>query len=451
MGWTAAVLRAVLILGILYWLLDLIRWPSPIRRAQLALWRHLGNRSRMRQAFRQLAAHAEIRSDGAAAVELRRDIVASGLQARSPDLPNDVFQLARLLKRYSRFAEAAEWFAEVDRLTADNHRLKPPTLVSMAYDLSYLGRYGEAESTLQRASALEASWEQWLQRRRLRSPEMRWDLAMAHGYVAWASGLFLDAQRWYESSLALSATLTRAKRLANLHNLASTSLELGDLENAERRVVEVNQLAGSESWPGRDHFIHLTGELRLAQGRLNEARDALEGTLVLRGADGGTLSSLSQIAYREGRLDEAIAYVAQIRTDPPDAPARRRLADTLDRLAEVDEYAGRPAEAEQRRRRALALSQKPPLTAPLLDDALLRLLRSTFVGQCFGPPGPIKAFALGLCVSACFFLGLSIVLPLDPAFPIPVIQAVALILLILAWSPFNRWVFALMPCAVRTP
>lgn len=447
MGWTAVVLRAALILGILYWFLDLIRWPPRIRRAQFAIWRRLGNRTRMRQALRRLAADAEMRGDPGGAVELRRDIVDSGLQVRTPDLPNDVLRLSSVLVRYGRFAEAAEWFAELDRLTADNHRLKPKTLVSMAYNLSYQGRYEEAESALQRASALEVGWDQWLQRWRLRSRIMRWDLAMAHGFVATLSGRVEDAQRWYESALALSATLTRAKRLASLHNLASTSLELGDLENAERRVAEVNQLAGSESWPGRDHFMHLTGNLRLAQGRLKEARDALNGVLVLRGADGGTLSSLAQIAYREGRLDEAIAYVAQIRTDPFDAPSRRRLADTLDRLADVDEYAGRQADAEERRRRVLGLSQKPPPPTPLPDDSLLRLVRSTLAGERFGAPGTDQAFTLGLYLGGFFCLALSIVLPLDLPFPVTLIQTAALILLIFGWPAFSRWVMAPTPSA----
>lgn len=444
-------LRVALILAFLYWLLDLIRWPVPIRRAQLALWRRLGNRTRTRQALRRLAADAVVRGDRAVAVELRRDIIESGLPERSPDLPNDFLRLASLLVSSGRFADAAEWFAELDRCTADSHALKPATLIRMAYDLSYLGRYEEAESALQRASALEVSWDQWLQSRQFQSRTMRWDLAMAHGFVATLSRRGKDAQRWYESALASSATLTRAKRLASLHNLASTSLELGDLDNAERRVAEVNRLAGSESWPGRDHFIHLTGNLRLAQGRLKEARDALDEVLILRGADGGVLCSLAQIAYREGRLDEAIAHVAQIRTDPFDAPSRRRLADTLDRLADVDEYAGRRAEAEERRRRALALSQKPQPPAPLPDDTLLRQVRSAFAGECFGHLGPVQSFALGPYLAICFLLGLSILLPLELPSPVPLMQAVALIGLTLGWSPFSRGVLAPMPCAASPP
>jgi tetratricopeptide (TPR) repeat protein len=451
MGWAAIALRTVLILGVLFWLLDLIQWPPRIKRAQLALWRRLGNRTRTRDALRRLAAQAVLRGDPATAVALRREIIDSGLRSRTPYLPQDLLGLARVLVRYGRFAEAAEWFAELDRLTADNHRLKPTTLVSMAYDMSSLGRFEEAESALQRASSLEVGWDQWLQRRQLRSRTVRWDLAMGHGYVATASGRFPDAQRWYESALALSVTLTQAKRLASLHNLASTSLELGDLENAERRVAEVNQLAGSEPWPGRDHFVHLTGDLRLAQGRLKEARDALEGVLVLRGADAGTLCSLAAIAYREGHLDEANAHLAQIRTDPLDVPARRRLAETLERLANVDEAAGRSAEAEERRRRALALRQKPPQPAPLPDDSLLRLLRSTFARERFGAPGTIQALWLGLYLAGFVWLGFSIVLPLDLPFSITAMQAGALILLILGWPAFSRWVVAPKPREASSP
>src|SRR6202521_5116186 len=227
MGWTATVLRALLIAGILYWLLDLIRWPLPIRDAQLALWRRLGNRTQMRHVLRRLApspggaSDDVVRHDPTAAVELHRDIIESGLQARTSDLPDDLLRLAVLLVRYGRSAEAAEWFAEVDRCTADNHRLKLTLLVRMAYDLSSLGRYEEAESALQRASTLVAVADQWLLRRRLRSGTVRWDLAMARGYVASMSGRFQDARRWYQSALSLSKRLPRAKRLASLHNLAS--------------------------------------------------------------------------------------------------------------------------------------------------------------------------------------------------------------------------------------
>jgi tetratricopeptide (TPR) repeat protein len=450
MGWTATLLRAVLLLGILYWFLDLFRWPTRIRQVQLALWRRLGNRTQMRHVLRRLAAHAVARGDSVAAVELRRDIIESGRQARIPDLPNDLLRLASLLVRYGRFAEAAEWFAELDRCTAADHRLKPTILVSMAYDLSYLGRYDEAESALQRASTLRVTWDQWQQRRRLRSTTTRWDLAMARGYVASFSGRFEDARRWYESALSVSTSLTRAKRLATLHNLASTALELGEVENAERRVADVNQLAGSESWPGLDRFRLLTGNLRLAQGRLQEAREVVSGVLALRGADSSALLSLTEIAYGEGLFDEAIAYVAQIRTDPVDSRTRRRLAETLERMADFDDGAGRPAEAHERRRRALAL-QKPPPPAPLPDDALLRQVRSAFAGTCFGAPGRIQSFALGLYLSAFFWLGLSIVLPLDLPFPIPVVQAMALILLILGLPPFTRWVLGPRPCGLRRP
>ena len=450
MTWIPTVLRAVVIVGILYWLLDLAPWPAPIRRAQLSLWRRLGNRGRMRDALRRLAADAVVRGDPAAAVELRREIIEGALRSRTTDLPDDLLALARVLVRYGRFGEAAEWFGELDRLTADDYRLKPTILISMAYNLSNLGRYEEAESALQRASALAVGWDHWLQRRRLRSMTTRWDLAIAHGYVASLSGRFQDAQRWYESALSLSMTLAPAKRIVSLHNLASTAMELGDLENAERRVEEVNRLTGSASWSGRDRFMHLTGRLRLAQGRRKEARDALNGVLALRGAEPGALLAFAELAYGEGRFDEAKAYVAQIQTDPVDALTRRRLAETLERLAEFDEAAGRQVEADERSRRALALSRKPTPAVTLHDDALLRRLQSTFAGRCFGPPGPLQGSVLGLYLSAFLCLALSIVLPLELPFPIQAMQAVALVLLILAWSPFNQWVFAPNPCAVRS-
>src|ERR1700716_162220 len=374
MSWTATLLRAALILGILYWLLDLTRWPVRIREAQLALWRRLGSRSGARQALRRLATHAVAGGDSAAVVEMRREIIESGLQARTPLLPFDVFHLASLLVRCGRFDEAAEWFAELDRCTFDDYRLKPAILVGMAYDLSYLGRYEEAEAALQRASTLAVSWDQWQQRRRLRSRTFRWDLAMAHGQVAWLAERYEDARRWYQSALSLSTSLARPKRLASLHNLASTALQLGEQEEAERCVDEVNRLAGSEPWPGRDRFRLLTGDLRLAQGRVQEALELVSGVVALRGAKSGALLSMTEIAYRERRFDEANAYLVQIRTDPVDARTRRRLAEALERMADFDDAAGRPAEAEERRRRALAL-QKPPTPASLPEDRLLGQVR----------------------------------------------------------------------------
>jgi tetratricopeptide (TPR) repeat protein len=451
MGWTVTLLRAVLIVALLYLFLEVIRWPPQIHRAEAALWRPLEHRARLRFSRRRLAAQAEMQGDAAAAVELRRDIVASGLQARSPDVPNDVLHLARLLLRRGRFAEAAEWFAELDRRTAENHHLKPTMLLSMAYNLSYLGRYEQADWALHRASTLTVGWDQWLQRRRLRSATTRWDLAMAHGFVASVSGRFLDAQHWYESALSLSRTLGRVKRLATLSNLAATALGIGDLENAERRVEEVNQLAGSEFWPGQDNFRYVTGDLRLAQGRLKEARDLLSGVLVPRSRNLGALVSLAEIAYHEGRFDEANAYVAQIQTDPVDASTRRKLAASLDSLAEFDEAGGRQVEAEERRRRANTLREKPPVPTPCPDDGLLQLFQSTFAGECFGPPGPTQSLASGLYLVASLSVAVSILLPLDLAFPILAIQVAALILLILGFSWLNDWVFAPTPSKKSRP
>jgi len=385
--------------------------------------------------------------DPTSAVGLRRDIVESGLLARTQHLPNDVLSLAGLLVRCGRFAEAAKWFAALDRCTAVEHRLKLTILLSMAYDLSYLGRYEEAESAIARASTLSVGWDQWLLRRRLRSTTTRWDLAMAHGFVAYLSGRTQDARGWYESALSMSLSLARAKRLASLNNLASTVLELGDLKEADRRVEEVNQLAGSDSWPGRDRFTHLIAKLRLAQGRRKEARDVLGGVLALRGTEPGALLTFAEVAYGEGRLDEANGYVALIQTDPVDPPTRRKLAETLERLAEFDEAGGRQAEAEERRRRANALGEKAPAPTPFPEDGLLRLFQSTFAGQCFGPPRPIQSLALGVYFVASLSLAVSILLPLDLAFPILAIQVAALILLILGFSRLSRWVLGPRPCA----
>src|SRR3989442_6669780 len=113
------------------------------------------------------------------------------------------------------------------------------------------------------------------------------------------------------------------------------------------------------------------GNLRVAQGRLKETREPVSGLLALRGTDPGLLLSFAGLAYREGRFDEANGYVAQIHTDPVDAPARRGLAERLDRLAEFDEAAGRPTQAEERRRRALPLRQIPTPPAPLTTDTPL--------------------------------------------------------------------------------
>ena len=249
--------------------------------------------------------HALSRGDRVTAVRLSREAVQAKLGRLPPAFPFHLLDLARMLVASSRVDEGIKWLRLADESTGPDHRSKPAILLTLGISLASIGRYEEAESALARASELyiESAHPDFrggaIQRWYMSTPKYRRRVANARAYVAMVSERFEDARTWYEAVRAMPGTPSRNDRLANLNNLAAASVQLGDLDRAERYVDEVHELAGEDSWSGQDYFLGTRGDLRLAQGRLKEARVDLTKVLTLRGPDPRTLLCLAETAYKE--------------------------------------------------------------------------------------------------------------------------------------------------------
>src|SRR5207249_5469475 len=361
--------------------------------------------------------------------------------------------LARMLVVSSRVDEGIKWLRLADESTGPDHRSKPAILLTLGLSLASIGRYEEAESALARASELyiESAHPDFrggaIQRWYISTPKYRRRVANARAYVAMVSERFDDARTWYETVRALPGAQSRNDRLANLNNLAAASLQLGDLDRAERYVDEVHELAGEDSWSGQDYFLGTRGDLRLAQGRLKEARADLTKVLTLRGPDPRTLLFLAEAAYKEGSSEDAIGYLNRIKTPPSEPEWRRRLADTLESLAELDERAGHAEAAQKRRAEANTLRAEVPHPHEASDDPLLAPVRSALAGRRSRGLSTPCSVALGLYLLACLSLGILILGGFDVPPPAVLAEAALLVLSCAASLPLLRWLLG--PEAVR--
>jgi tetratricopeptide (TPR) repeat protein len=237
----------------------------------------------------------------------------------------------------------------------------------------------------------------------------------------------------------MPGTPSRNDRLANLNNLAAASVQLGDLEGAEQYVDQVHELAGEDSWSGQDYFLGTRGDLRLAQGRLKEARADLTKVLTLRGPDPRTLLCLAETAYMEGSVEDAIAYLNRIETPPTEAQWRRTLADTLENLAELDERAGHHEAAQKRRAEANTLRAEVQQPNPASDDPLLASVRSALAGRRFRGLSTPRSVALALYLLAWLWLGILILGGFDVPPSTVLAEAALLVLFVAASLPLLRW------------
>jgi len=430
-GWLPTLLRLVVIGIVLYQVVSVVRALAHARRVRRAL----------------------IRGDRVTAVRLSRQAVHVKLGRLPPGFPFLLLSLGRILVACDRVGEGIAWLRLADESTGADHRAKPAILIDLGLSLASAGRYEEAESMLARASELyvESAHPDFhggaIQRWYMRTPKYKRRTANARGYVAMRSERFEDARTWYEAVRAMPGTPRRNDRLANLNNLAAASVQLGDLNGAERYVDEVHELAGENAWSGQDYFLGTRGDLRLAQGRLKEARADLTKVLTLRGPDPRTLLCLAEAAYKEGSSEDAIGYLNRIKTPPPEPEWRRRLADTLESLAELDERAGHAEAAQKRRAEANTLRAEVPHPHEASDDPLLASVRSALAGRRFRGLSTPRSVALALYLLACLSLGILILGGFDVPPPAVLAEAALLVLLCAASLPLLRWLLG--PEAVR--
>jgi tetratricopeptide (TPR) repeat protein len=439
-AWLPTLLRLVVIGIVVYQVVLVVRALVRARRVRLTL----------------------IRGDRVTAVRLSRQAVQAKLGRLPPGFPFLLLELARMLLASGRAEEGEEWLRLADQSTGADHRSKPAILIDLGHALTSLGRYDEAESVLARASELyiESAHPDFrggaMQRWYMRTPNYQRRVASARGYVAIMSERLEDARTWYEAVRAMPGTPTDT--LANLNNLAAASVQLGDLDGAQRYVDEVHRLAGDRPWPGHDYFVGTRGDLRLAQGRLKEAYADFTQVLSLRGPDPRTLLCLAETSCREGSSEEATAYLNRIETPPKDPYWRRRQADTMENLAELDDRTGHSEAAGKRRVEANKLRMEVPRPVEASDDPLRAAVRSALAGKCFRGLSTPRALALALYLMACSWLGILILGGFDLPPPAVLVEAALLVLLLASSIPLVRWLLApetvlseRTPASVKSP
>jgi tetratricopeptide (TPR) repeat protein len=431
-GWLSILLRLVVIGLVAYQVLLVVRAVARARRQRRTL----------------------SRGDRVSVVRLSREAVEAKLGRLPAEFPFHLLNLARVLVASGRAEEGIEWLRLADESTGADHHSKPAILTTLGMTLASMGRYEEAESALARASELyiESAHPDFrggaMQRWHMSTRKYRRRVANARGYVAMLSERFGDARTWYEAVRAIPGAQTRHDRLANLNNLAAASVDLGDLDGAERYVNEVHTLAGDKPWPGQDYFLGTRGDLRLSQGRLKEARSDFTQVLTLRGADPRTLLCLAETAYKEGSSEDAIAYLNRIETPPREAHWRRRLAETLENLAELDDRADHPEAAQKRRVEASKLRGEVPHPVEANEDPLLAAVRSAMAGRRFRGLSTPGAVVLALYLVAGFWLGILILGGFDVVPTAVLTEGAVLVVLLVAYVPLSRWLFG--PLAVSS-
>ena len=424
-GWLSTLLRLVVIGVIMYQVLHVARAVAHARRVRRSL----------------------IRGDGVTAARLSREAVKARLGRLPAEFPSSLLALARVLVASGRAKEGIEWYRLADDTTGADFRSKPAILLGLGWSLASAGRYEEAESVLARASELyvESAHPDFrggaMQRWYMRTPQYLRRVANARGYVAMQAERFEDARTWYETVRAAPGTAGRSERLANLNNLAAASVDLGDLDRAEQYVNEAETLAGDEPWPGRDYFLGTRGDLRLAQGRLKEARADFTEVLACRGPDPRTLLCLAQTAYKEGSPEQAIAFLNLIGIPPSQPQWRRRLAETLENLAKLDDRAGRSEAAQKRLAEATKLRAETPHYVEPSEDPLIGAVRSALAGRRFRGLSSPSAVALALYLVACFWLGILILGGFDVPRPAVLAEGALLALLLVSYLPLSHWIF----------
>ena len=440
--WLTTALRIALLLGLVYWFLERRPWRRPVWRATLDLARRLRFTHLEARAVRALRTHAVITGDVGTALDLAREAIRLDLDPLNPDLPADILSLARVLGRFGQLDAAATWLVTVDGYTTDGHQLKPTILLTRTYNLVAVNRYEEAAATLERLLTLKVPRDQWQQRRKLRTAEVQWDIAMAQGYVAHAANRFDEALAHYRSAEQWARGLAREKRLATLNNLAATATKLGHLTASEQYVEEANRLAGDESWPGRVSLLRTVAELRLAQGRIADARAAMNEALPLSAGDPLTIRLAAEVAIAAGSDSDALTYLLQVGPWLRDQRSRNEVADLLDRVAAMRQTANVARPVEELRQQAEALRSGglplPPLTAAT-EDGLLKQIETILSGRKFGPldAAGSQLFAIWLALFIC--LVASILIPWTPPLSILLAQSCLLVIYAVGWHPFLRW------------
>jgi len=220
-------------------------------------------------AMRRLAANSHALASSGRALAERGDLLGAEVLLRRvlairPGTPLELGNLATVLSRQGRHAEAMEFFAQGLAGNPDDVVL----LSHQGLTQMKMGRIEAAEASLERAAALDPSY-----------PQAQFNL----GVLRFGQGRHADAITRFERSLVLDPGFTDAYL-----NLGSTHAALGEYEQALEPWERLRQ-----AQPGNAGLIH---NIALANARL-------------------------------GRLDSAIAdFERAVELDPDNAASRRELS-----------------------------------------------------------------------------------------------------------------------------
>jgi len=184
------------------------------------------------------------------------------------------------------------------------------------------GRYDEAV-TLFRAYASQ-------------KPDNAWGHYML-GLSAWKAGRPRLAEEGFRA--ALDRDPDHVKTLVNLSRLLLEQDRTGDAGATIEHALEVA--------PDDPVVLRVAGNVRTAQGRLEEAEDLYRASALRDPEQAWSLNDLGLVLVRLGRYDEALAPLARAVTLEPGEPAfQNNLGAALERT-------GHPAQAAEAYRRAL--------------------------------------------------------------------------------------------------
>ena len=370
--------------------------------------------SRVRQAWgHAVAGHVEDIADRMGAI-IEVALASQGLYDQSRALAE------RHLEAFPESARGLLWAGDAIRRAGDPRRgwelyergealameggvpedARSGVLARGAHALAILGRFGEAETRLARAIALEERPD------RSGSPAEAWCRHELAG-VLHAQGNLAEAQAQLERSIkikeALHGTDEHMSLHASLHLLAIVLHAQGDLGGARahlERSLEIQHVVhGTNRHPEVASSLHQLGVVLHAQGDLNGARLHLQRSLEIKGTCfrtaehpevAASLHSLAIVLHAQGDLAGARAHLersleikrAVLRTDD-----HQDVAVSLHALADVLRAQGDLAGAGMHFERSLAIQraiygtdQHPDVAVTLHDLAGVLHAQGNLIG-----------------------------------------------------------------------
>ena len=228
-------------------------------------------------AMRRLAANSHALASAGRALAERGDLLAAEVQLRKvlairPGTPLELGNLATVLSRQGRHAEAMEFFAQGLAGNPDDVVL----LSHQGLTQMKMGRIEAAEASLERATTIDPSY-----------PQAQFNL----GVLRFGQGRHTDAIELFERSLVLDPGFTDAYL-----NLGSTHAALGEYERALDPWKRLRQVQ-----PNNAALIHNIALANARLGRLDEAKAEFQRVLALDPANVSSQRELKRIRAAEQR------------------------------------------------------------------------------------------------------------------------------------------------------